>query len=85
MAGNSLEERSSRGNAGAGPKTGNPGRIGYGNPGGKASHHCGIRLSHSSIVKTLVAILKPFANCRVYDIKTPRLIQFNYFSADFAA
>ena len=39
----------------------------------------------SSIVKTIVAILKPFANCRVYDIKTPKLIQFNYFSADFAA
>ena len=39
----------------------------------------------SSIVKTLVAILKPFSNCRVYDIKTPRLIQFNYSSAGFAA
>ena len=41
--------------------------------------------THSSIVKTIVAILKPFANCRVYDIKTPKLIQFNYSSADFAA
>ena len=39
----------------------------------------------SSIVKTLVEILRPFDNCRVYDIKTPRLIQFNYSSADFAA
>lgn len=39
----------------------------------------------ASIVKTIVAILKPFKNCRVYDMKTPRLIQFNYFSADFAA
>ena len=25
----------------------------------------------ASVVKTLVAILKPFSNCRVYDIKTP--------------
>lgn len=39
----------------------------------------------SSIVKTIVSILKPFDNCRVYDIKAPRLIQFNYSSADFAA
>ena len=39
----------------------------------------------SSIVKTIVAILKPFSNCRVYDIKALRLIQFNYSSADFAA
>jgi putative type I restriction-modification system, M subunit len=29
----------------------------------------------SSIVKTIVAILKPFNNCRVYEIKTIRLIQ----------
>ena len=39
----------------------------------------------SSVVRTLVEILRPFENCRVYDIKTPRLIQFNYSSADFAA
>lgn len=31
----------------------------------------------SSIVKTIVAILKPFNNCRVYEIKTRYLIQFN--------
>ena len=30
----------------------------------------------SSIVKTLVEILKPFENCRVYEIKTQNLIQF---------
>lgn len=29
----------------------------------------------SSIVKTIVAILKPFSNCRVYEIKTRYLIQ----------
>ena len=29
----------------------------------------------SSIVKTIVAILKPFNNCRVYEIKTIGLIQ----------
>ena len=29
----------------------------------------------SSIVKTLVAILKPFANCRVYEMKIPVLIK----------
>ncbi len=39
----------------------------------------------SSIIKTIVAILKPFNNYRVYDIKISRLIQFNYFPADFAA
>ena len=39
----------------------------------------------SSVVHTLVEILRPFENCRVYDIKTPRLIQFNYSSAGFAA
>jgi len=41
-----------------------------------------------SIIKTIIAILKPFNNYRVYDIKTSRLIQFNYsfYSfADFAA
>ena len=31
----------------------------------------------SSVVKTLVSILKPFDNCRVYEIKTRYLIQFN--------
>lgn len=31
----------------------------------------------SSIVKTIVAILEPFNNCRVYEIKTRYLIQFN--------
>ena len=31
----------------------------------------------ASIVKTIVAILKPFKNCRVYDKTTPRLIQFH--------
>lgn len=35
----------------------------------------------SSIVKTIVAILKPFANCRVYEMKAPKLIQINYSSA----
>lgn len=30
-----------------------------------------------SIVKTIVAILKPYDNCRVYDKTTPRLIQFH--------
>lgn len=38
----------------------------------------------SCVVRTLVEVLQPY-NGRVYDIKTPRLIQFNYFSADFAA
>lgn len=32
-----------------------------------------------SIVKTIVAILKPYENCRVYDKTTPRLIQFHTF------
>ena len=31
----------------------------------------------SSVVKTLVSILRPFDNCRVYESKTPYLIQFN--------
>lgn len=31
----------------------------------------------SSIVKTIVSILKPFNNCRVYEIKISHLIQFN--------
>lgn len=31
----------------------------------------------SSIVKTLVSILKPEPNSRVYEINTQRLIQFN--------
>ncbi len=38
----------------------------------------------SSVVRTLVEIMKPYHG-RVYDIITPRLIQFNYSSADFAA
>ena len=38
----------------------------------------------SCVVRTLVEVLQPF-NGRVYDIKTPRLIQFNDSSADFAA
>ncbi len=29
----------------------------------------------ASIVKTIVAVLRPFSNCRVYDILTARLIQ----------
>ena len=37
----------------------------------------------ASVVKTLVSILKPFSNCRVYDIKTPTLIQFNYSTAAY--
>ena len=32
----------------------------------------------SSVVKTLVSILRPFDNCRVYEMKVPKLIQFNY-------
>lgn len=31
----------------------------------------------SSIVKTLVEILRPFSNCRIYEIKVPRMIQFS--------
>lgn len=31
----------------------------------------------SSIVKTIVAILKPFSNCRVYEKKESTLIQYN--------
>lgn len=31
----------------------------------------------SSIVKTLVAILKPFSNCRVYESKVQSMIQFS--------
>ena len=31
----------------------------------------------SSVVRTLVEILKPYNNCRVYESKTPYLIQFN--------
>ena len=37
----------------------------------------------SSVVKTLVSVLRPFNNCRVYDIKTPTLIQFNYSTAAY--
>ena len=36
------------------------------------------------VVRTLVEVLQPF-NGRVYDIKTPRLIQFNFSSTDFVA
>ncbi len=39
----------------------------------------------ASVVKTIVNILKPSEGKRVYDIKTPRLIQFNYSSAVFVA
>lgn len=28
------------------------------------------------VVRTLVEVLKPFENCRIYDIKTPTLIHF---------
>lgn len=38
-----------------------------------------------TIVKLLIKMLAPEANLSIYDIKTPRLIQFNYSSADFAA
>ena len=38
----------------------------------------------SCVVRTLVEVLQPYHG-RVYDIKTPRLIQFNYSSAEFAA
>lgn len=31
----------------------------------------------SSIVNTLVSILKPYSNCRVYEMIIPKLIQFN--------
>jgi type I restriction enzyme M protein len=31
----------------------------------------------SSIVKTIVAVLKPFNNCRVYENIRPKMIQFN--------
>jgi type I restriction enzyme M protein len=31
----------------------------------------------ASVVKTLVEILKPFSNCRVYESKTQNLIQIN--------
>ena len=38
-----------------------------------------------SVVKLMVQLLNPKSGESVYDMKTPRLIQFNYFSADFAA
>ena len=38
----------------------------------------------SCVVRTLVEVLQPYHG-RVYDIKAPRLIQFNFSSADFAA
>lgn len=31
----------------------------------------------ASVVKTIVAVLKPFSNCRVYESRTRYLIQFN--------
>ena len=31
----------------------------------------------ASVVKTIVAVLKPFSNCRVYESKTQNLIQIN--------
>ena len=37
------------------------------------------------IVKTMVRLVNPKMGEKIYDMKTPRLIQFNYFSADFAA
>lgn len=37
------------------------------------------------IVKTMVRLVNPQIGETIYDIKTPRLIQFNYSSADFAA
>lgn len=36
------------------------------------------------IVNLIAEMLEPYDGI-LYDIKTPRLIQFNYFSADFAA
>ena len=32
----------------------------------------------ASIVKTIVAVLKPFSNCKVYDIMMQKMIQFNF-------
>ena len=36
------------------------------------------------VVQLIATLIEPFDGT-LYDIKTPRLIQFNYFSADFAA
>ena len=38
-----------------------------------------------NVVKLLVSIVNPTRKDKIIDIKTPRLIQFNYSSADFAA
>ena len=38
-----------------------------------------------NVVKLLVALANPTRHDKLIDIKTPRLIQFNYSSADFAA
>ena len=37
------------------------------------------------IIKMMVELMDPKADNVICDIKTPRLIQFNYSSADFAA
>ncbi|WP_292298053.1 hypothetical protein, partial [Megasphaera sp.] len=37
------------------------------------------------IIKMMVAMANPQPTDIIVDIKTPRLIQFNYFSVDFAA
>ena len=37
------------------------------------------------IIKMMVELMDPKADDIIADIKTPRLIQFNYSSADFAA
>ena len=38
-----------------------------------------------ALIKAIVDVVDPKINETVMDIKTPRLIQFNYSSADFAA
>ena len=37
-----------------------------------------------SVVNLIAEMIEPYKG-KIYDIKTPRLIQFNYSSADFAA
>ncbi len=37
------------------------------------------------IIKMMVELMQPTLNDTICDIKTPRLIQFNYSSVDFAA
>ncbi len=44
----------------------------------------GVFFTPKSLVKMIVNVLEPKSGV-LLDIKTPRLIQFNYFSADFAA